>query len=926
MGLKPSIAARAGAVAQSVLPALLALLLGVATGHATTGPPIAKLRVEADGPVDAPAVAKVLGLEEGRPVDRQQIREAILAIYAGGEVEWIRIESSEVEGGIEVLVRMSFRSRISKVDVRTRNPIRRNQLRKWLDLQLGDPVSVATVEAGQRRAQRKLRERGFEDARVELYLDFRRSTNTVAVTVDLDLGQALQLDGIVLIGVDDPEVVAATLPKAKDGARLGSRLEERVRRQVEASLRTQGFWEARVVGLERQVEGHRARLEVHTEPGPRYELELVAPAELEKVVRAALPDPAKEDLHPAQTEALAERIRETLQERGFLLASVTAELDSEAPSPLMRITAEPGIIRRVNAIEFPGAMSIDEKELRNAIHARTGKTTGWRGRPVSSTTLAGDQRRIEELYRSFGFVDAAVDSPTIEADGDDGARVVFSIDEGQRWILTDLQIHGLPVEAAAVLDQRKLGLREAAPWNPGAVETTRRQLELILADAGYPEGRVSSEVSTPEPGRAEVVLKVEAGDLVQIGEVVIAGLTRTRRSVVQRTIRRAGIVPGEPFARDRMLEAQRRLYELGLFRRVELLPLPGQERRPVRGLVVHCDEGAQRSYLLGFGWNETDRFRITLGWSHLNLFGGAHAVSVGTRLSSREQRFQVGLREPRIWKLGAPGYLVVYRTTEEFATYSQRRRGTWFDIGDRRKVPFRPWFRYEYQIVAPNAPDDILSDLERENQEARISSITPTLEWDYRDDPLVPTRGTFTELSVEWAFPIFAADAEFLKLRSRFTVYGRHSHGTWSAGVRFGAIRPIGATDDMPGNLQVPLNTRFFAGGANSHRGFDTDFLGIPGQTIDEDGNPTGGNALLLANVEYVRPVTSLLSGVVFIDAGNVWAEPDMMDAGEIRWAAGLGVRLNTPAGPLRAEYGWKLDREPGESSGEFFLSFGTPF
>jgi len=97
-------------------------------------------------------------------------------------------------------------------------------------------------------------------------------------------------------------------------------------------------------------------------------------------------------------------------------------------------------------------------------------------------------------------------------------------------------------------------------------------------------------------------------------------------------------------------------------------------------------------------------------------------------------------------------------------------------------------------------------------------------------------------------------------------------------------------------------------------------------ETDPEDGNPAGGNALLLANVEYVRPVTSLLSGVVFIDAGNVWAEPDMMDTSEIRWAAGLGVRLNTPAGPLRAEYGWKLDREPGESSGEFFLSFGTPF
>ncbi len=916
---------------RGTLLALLVLAVVIPTEHALASRelPIQRVHVEGDGVADQEALIRILGLEEGRPINRHRLRESILAIYASGEVERIRVDAETAPDFVDVTVTINMRSKISKIQVKTSNPILRNQIKKWLQMTPGDAVSFSNIEAGNRRVLRKLREKGHVDPDVEVFVDFHRSTNTVDITVEARPGELELVGPVIIQGIDDPEVARSVMPKTSPDAKLGTRTKERMRTQVEENLRRQGFWDGRVMDVDRGTVDDPQALVITVDPGPFYQLELVTPPGMEKVVSEAFPDPVEEDVHPAQTEALAERIRENLQDRGHLLATVTTRLEIEGPSHLVRVEADPGGVRRIASVEFPGAVSVDRDELGRTVRVEKGKTSGLGGQAINDTTLGIDRRLLEEKYRFLGYVDVEVGEPVIEAVGAVDVRVVFPVEEGQQWIVSDVRIEGLPVEAAARLETTQLALEKAAPWNPSAAQTTTRQLELILADSGYPEGIVTHSVDDSQLGVARVVFTIDPGGFAEIGEVVVAGLRKTRPSVVKRALRSAGVLTGEPFARDRMLNAQQRLYELGIFRRVELVPMPGQERRSVRGLVVRCEEGAQRSYLVGIGWNETDLLRVTLGWSHLNLFGGAHALTAEARVSRTEERLQVGLREARLPKLDVPGYLVFFRTSEEIAnfTYQQKRRGLWIDVGDRNKRPFRTWYRYEYQIVESDAPPNILP---RELQEARISSITPTLEWDFRNDPLVPTRGTFSQVSLEWAFPLLDANSEFLKFWGRSTLYGRHSHGTWAAGIRVGAIKPFNtgtrsATHQFENRL-VPLNTRYFAGGANSHRGFERDQLGIPTQTIDANGNPIGGNALVLINLQYERPVSDSFSTVAFVDIGNIWAEPSLVRFDDLRWTAGLGLWFTTPAGPLRAEYGWKLDRQPGESRGEFFLSFGLPF
>jgi outer membrane protein assembly complex protein YaeT len=894
---------------------------------ADEGPLIVSARVEAIGPVDEEGILEVLELQPGQRIDRQRLRELILTLYAGAEVERLRVMTADVEGGVDVVVRMSNRSTVSGVKVRTGRPALRIKVRRWVQFEIGDPVTAEGIEAGRRRVERRLHDRGFADALVEAYVDFDRRSNTVALEFVVAAGAPQVVRSVVLEGLLDDEAMLAAMPKHKAGAKLTARLEDRLRERTEANLRTMGYWEAEVLSIERRVDGADVDVVLKVEPGARFRLELEAPPESLKIAENAFPDPAREEIHPAQTEALAEQILENLQESGFLLAEVSAELAVATDEQVLTVRIDPGRKLKVAEVEFPGAESLRRGELRDTVKVEPGGTGGRFSQKISNATLESDRKALEEIFNRRGFPYAVLAKPElVPIDGEDKVRVLFPVNEGVRWYIAEVRIEGLPVEAAAELESRPLELVDGSPWSPGAVERATRRLEDSLADSGYPEGRVEAKVDTSVEGSATVVFQVSSGPFVRIGDVIIAGLRHTHMKLVSGVVRRAGVRTGEPLSRRKMLDAQRGLFELGLFRRVEMAPMPGQEHRETRNIVVGCEEGEQKSYLFGIGYSNVDAARLILGWSHLNLLGRAYAFSAEVSLSRRQQRYSLSLRKQRLLGLPIPGYLAVYRTDEVLGDRNVLRRGLWVDFGDRLKRPLRPWFRYEYEITEPEGFDvDPPEDLPENVRETKVASITPSIEWDTRDNPLAPTRGVFASASLQYAFPAFQADANFVRFQTGATVYSPIFRGFGAIGLRLGAIEPINADPEVPKNLQIPFAYRLFAGGRTTHRAFDVDRLGIPGQTIIND-SPVGGNALILLNMEYRRRISGPLFAAIFVDVGNVWASPEQVDLGDIEWGPGFGLQYVTPAGPLRAEYGWRIDAPEGESGGHFFISFGVPF
>jgi outer membrane protein insertion porin family len=155
---------------------------------------------------------------------------------------------------------------------------------------------------------------------------------------------------------------------------------------------------------------------------------------------------------------------------------------------------------------------------------------------------------------------------------------------------------------------------------------------------------------------------------------------------------------------------------------------------------------------------------------------------------------------------------------------------------------------------------------------------------------------------------------------------------SFQTAVRIGLAPTFGTTEI------VPISERFFSGGDSTNRGFARDRLGPTLADVDpieydlppdvDLSQPVGGSALFLLNQEFRFPLVRRLrlKGELFYDAGNVFLEISDFDPFELRHTLGAGLRLETPVGPLRAEYGWKLDREPGESAGQFHFAIGTTF
>ena len=201
----------------------------------------------------------------------------------------------------------------------------------------------------------------------------------------------------------------------------------------------------------------------------------------------------------------------------------------------------------------------------------------------------------------------------------------------------------------------------------------------------------------------------------------------------------------------------------------------------------------------------------------------------------------------------------------------------------------------------------------------------------------IPTRGGYASAIGQLAARAIGSQFGFVKsffTAQAFRVVPGTNRVVFAGNARLGLATgfprdPVDELGEAIPGLQVhslPQSERFYAGGDTTIRGFALDRVGTPGETLDDDLLPIGGNSLVIFNAELRAPVTRALGVVGFLDTGNVFVNATDINLAKLRSAVGGGVRYKSPFGPIRFDLGFKVNRYPGEGLTAWFVSFGQAF
>jgi outer membrane protein insertion porin family len=621
-------------------------------------------------------------------------------------------------------------------------------------------------------------------------------------------------------------------------------------------------------------------------------------------------------------EALADegdRLTRYLADRGYRRAAVRAERHVEPDDTvLIRVVVDAGPPFPLGEVIIIGNIAAPDAEFQALL--ATQPSGFWRSRYAERNALEIDRQQILSWYRAHGFLSPNVTARVEDAADPPRATAVFAVEEGPQTRISRVEIQG---QGAVPLDPilQRLEVQEGSPYVEVRLRAARTALLEAYSELGhvYATVEVSSTIS-PDRTRADVKIRIVEGLAVKVGEITLTGNERTKDHVI---LRELTLKPGDPYNPQRIFENQRQVAQLGFLREVRLVPTDPEREEPVKDLRLSVKERDAGIVDLGVGYSNYEGMRGFGEITYRNLMGLGRRASLRLEGSRIERKSILSYRHPWLFDRRIDGKAALFHEVreEETRNYQRSTYGVSFGVDRTLRPRLFGSLVYDYQIndleaLDPNTPPDLLPfDEDRSN----IGSLTPSLVWNSRDDLFNPRTGVLATVAFESAALLLGSQEQFWKVTagtSRFIPLAKPlvlALGT-RAGVasRFGETREALIQEAPPGTdvripLLLPPTERFYVGGRSSIRGYEEDTVG---PKLD-DGTPTGGNVFLLLNAELRATVVGSLGVVVFWDGGNAWLDQDDIRWTDIKTTVGLGLRYNTPVGPLRLDYGFKLNRDP---------------
>lgn len=905
----------------------------------------------------ASAYAPLVSQRVGAPLNRLAIRASIQALFRTGDFADIEARAYPAPGGVrlEFVTQPQYFVGVVRVqggpDVPTVG-----ELQDASGLELGHPYDAALARAGAAQIADRLQNYGYRAATVSYTAQADRTTAQVAVSFTVHCGPMARLGAMSFSGA--PLFPAAQLRaaiKLKAGVELPRESLTDAVRRLQSFYGRQGRLDADVsiAGTVYHAATNTLDVDFAIDAGPRVEVRVEGAQISAGDLRRAVPiyqEHASDDVLVEEGRA---NLLALMQRHGYYEATVTAHR-TQPESDLVRIlyAINPGPQEEVEAVALTGNRYFSDKELRPLLTVTPATVLpnlvpGARGE-FSNPLLAADAKSIGDLYRANGF-DGVTVEPSVNRSyrGRPGhIQVIYRIHEGPQTLVRNLTIVGAQAVSPATLEN----LLTTAPGQPYSSINLALDRDAILtyyANAGFPAADCNS-VATPVAGssRVDVSYTITEGVRQTVNRVYLAGYQDIRPSVIGRQIQ---VAPGQPLSQSKLLASQRNLFDTGLFTDAAVVAQDPDGQQDSKNVLVAVTEARRYTFQEGVGLQiqpgtggSQQNVLGTTGYSPLLEFNVTR-IGVGGRNQDLEFHSDYGTLQKRgeltyaipqllnldDWKSSLSA---LYDDTFDVRTYRAITEQATLEFDQALSNVARWSYTIDYRrvrVLDPLVSPDEIPILSRPDL---VAGGAATYIRDHRNDALDTQRGNYNTFSLgaDKGFGgadfgrVTAQDATYTPLDSSGSVVLARSTQLGFL-LPFGQTSLVTTTDPVTGaststdEQVIPLPERFLSGGADSLRGFSINQAG-PRDPIT--GFPVGGNALFVNNVElrYPMPFPSI-GGVVFYDAGNVYAGLDQLPQALWRWrppsptdldftshAVGTGVRYKTPVGPVRLDFSLLLN------------------
>lgn len=621
----------------------------------------------------------------------------------------------------------------------------------------------------------------------------------------------------------------------------------------------------------------------------------------------------------SRADDLAFFLETAMRQQGYSEATVDWKVEGTGESARIVLVASEGNSLVVGDISVEGNIALEDAaviELLTSATRKRLKTKDDQALPYVKEDIRQGSAQVAAFYQLMGYRNAKVDLDTrIEGTR---ANLFLKVDEGLESRIGRIEFPTAPTPTLAA-EFEKLRTEFSGKIYSGTVPgKLASRVRSAAVAAGYYHAKVEAREhdGNAADGASLVDLTVTAdwGGPVAVSGLRVKGNEKVKTDFFDRHFAK---IVNRPYSPTTANEAVNELLQSGVFETVRTDVAAQPDGTYV--LDIEVEEGYSRTLGVYGGFTNYEGPLAGFEFRHLNLFGTVRKIDSAIEFSKRGARGEVNYTDP--WFLDGPyqfsGGLFALNRDEE--GYEKLKTGARYELsrrfGARKQDSLALFGEAAYTDVHKAEIDPrYLGDREYFTHQLGFS-----LTRDRRDNPRRPRKGHLAQVSIAAASSALGSEVEYWKAGGRLGYYLPFGDHTLRLGARAGLISPMGGTGE------IPIDMRYFNGGPFSVRSFQERSLGLRDPA---SGHAVGGNFYSVFSAEYEIPLGLVngLSLVPFADAGNLIYDESEASLDDLRYAIGLGLRYETPIGPIRAEYGLNPDQRPGEPEGTFHIGFGLGY